>query len=658
MRPFLITYLFLLIACSLAAQITFLKKYQINTGLLRNGQQLPNENYVMGYNETEGFGKAVIFLTDKFGAIIWAQSIISANSSQVQKVVASTENEIYALIETGENLTVQSKLILVKFNEQGQPLWSRFVGDNLNTDQDLFATSDGHIITSHNLPQDNIRCIKFNKNGDIVWSKIFTNNNIGTITQITEDNAGNYWILARGQDPNTFNNFITHLIKILPTGIPVHAKSFDFPNPVNLSIFPNNDMAVTGFVPGDNREFIMRLNPDGAIDWADQLDTPFNIAGAYAANDGHLILTGIYNGPGVVSLMKMSGDGDIIWERGYNGGVTNFRQAFLTTDGIAVLGRTINNGTIGGLFLKTDMDGRSMACDYFNSCTLKEPIIIDTMHFDWSAIDFSVEPGIETEWQSANLTATDFCAPANAPLPFFEVPDTICQHTCIGFNELSQADATAWEWSFEEGTPGSSTFQQPGEICYDEPGTFELVHTVYFAGCADSYTTELTVVPVPEINLGNDTTLCNDTFFELNTDIAGATEYFWNDGQTGPSRQVDISGNYRVDIDFSYCILTDSVYVDIISCNENIFSPTAFSPNNDGINDFFEIFVVDVKIIKTQIFNRWGGLVFNADLMEKNWDGNINGEPAEVGTYIFLINYIDLFSGKEKTKSGEVFLIR
>jgi gliding motility-associated-like protein len=75
-----------------------------------------------------------------------------------------------------------------------------------------------------------------------------------------------------------------------------------------------------------------------------------------------------------------------------------------------------------------------------------------------------------------------------------------------------------------------------------------------------------------------------------------------------------------------------------IPCNT---SPTVFTPNNDGINDFFLPTVHEqVKFYELSIFNRWGNLIFNSRDVKNGWDGMSNGVKCNDGNYFWIVNYI------------------
>ncbi len=98
-------------------------------------------------------------------------------------------------------------------------------------------------------------------------------------------------------------------------------------------------------------------------------------------------------------------------------------------------------------------------------------------------------------------------------------------------------------------------------------------------------------------------------------------------------------------------LLCDEAQVTIEVTGCDIFSPTTiyngFSPNNDGINDFFVVEgLEDTDTEELSIFNRWGNLVFFAQDYQNNWDGTWNGEDLPDGTYFYIIEVSgDVFEG-------------
>ncbi len=87
------------------------------------------------------------------------------------------------------------------------------------------------------------------------------------------------------------------------------------------------------------------------------------------------------------------------------------------------------------------------------------------------------------------------------------------------------------------------------------------------------------------------------------------------------------------------CISSDEINVFI---NREVYVPNIFSPNGDGINDYFYIqsSYPSAPIEKFQIYNRWGEQVFQSEETLTNvelngWNGHHKGKPASIGTYFW-----------------------
>lgn len=103
------------------------------------------------------------------------------------------------------------------------------------------------------------------------------------------------------------------------------------------------------------------------------------------------------------------------------------------------------------------------------------------------------------------------------------------------------------------------------------------------------------------------------------------------------------------------------IYVDN---NVPVYLPTGFSPNEDGINDHWQIFPSNgvQQVLSVQVFNRWGSLVFEViepDLqtLQEGWDGKINGQTAPTGVYVYAV-HLAFISGEQEVLKGDFLLMR
>ena len=111
------------------------------------------------------------------------------------------------------------------------------------------------------------------------------------------------------------------------------------------------------------------------------------------------------------------------------------------------------------------------------------------------------------------------------------------------------------------------------------------------------------------------------------------------------------------------CATTDSINIKVICRDGNIHIPSAFTPNNDGLNDRFGIGGQGVnKIVDFRIYNRWGEVVFLASSFTPGsasgqWNGRFRGMDAPSGTYIYVVK-MECQPGQVFERKGTVTLLR
>jgi gliding motility-associated-like protein len=104
------------------------------------------------------------------------------------------------------------------------------------------------------------------------------------------------------------------------------------------------------------------------------------------------------------------------------------------------------------------------------------------------------------------------------------------------------------------------------------------------------------------------------------------------------------------------CIAEDELFVNTREC---FAIPNIFTPNGDGLNDFFEIFYEkgSITIEDMKIYARWGQTVYDNDNSANKWDGKVGGKDAPIDVYVYKIK-LRRPDGSPDFRSGEVNLIR
>jgi len=173
-----------------------------------------------------------------------------------------------------------------------------------------------------------------------------------------------------------------------------------------------------------------------------------------------------------------------------------------------------------------------------------------------------------------------------------------------------------------------------------------------------SITEQVQVLSLPNtltVNLGKDTLICEGE--QLLLQPGSFSVYKWQDNSNNPSFNVVKTGNYAVQVtDVNGCVATDNIQV-TVDCSD-VFFPTAFTPDGNGINDFFGP-IGNVGVLRNyrmQVYNRYGQVVFETNNPLKKWDGRINGFLA-TGTFVYYAQY-SIAGRRNAYQKGTLVLVR
>lgn len=251
------------------------------------------------------------------------------------------------------------------------------------------------------------------------------------------------------------------------------------------------------------------------------------------------------------------------------------------------------------------------------------------------------------------------------------VPDfshtTKCAMVPTPFANLSTLNSTGnvnWEWNFGDGN--SSSLFEPSHT-YRQSGNYQVTLKINPSECPNliSSITKTVVVESRMANMRyppanavrNQSLNLQARTFGINytwsppvalSSISSPTPIFRHDQTVEYLITIQTNGN---------CITVDTLQVRIFSSND-ILVPSAFTPNNDGLNDKLEFFLIGLKQLNfLRIFNRWGQLVFETNTDKKFWDGTQNGSNQPSGVYVWYAEGIAADNSKIFRK-GLVTLIR
>lgn len=341
------------------------------------------------------------------------------------------------------------------------------------------------------------------------------------------------------------------------------------------------------------------------------------------------------------------------------------------------------NFSQGGSFCLDDGDFQISATGNFSSQTT----------FNWT---FPPEANIQTH-NTANpppleftdpgtyyfeLTVTDFgCTTTIGDSisiglrPTFNatIPDQFqCEPYSLNLrHSATSVEDVTYEWDFGDGNTSSSPDPQ---YVYRNPGTYYGYLLMYTTdGCIDSarYEYTVTIYPSPRFVVDIDpekTDIFSPQVRVFVTGIDPDEEFVvrMGDGATYNNRanvfhKYSDTGTYIITVGAvnNFGCVTEIEIPFRVAPIPLIYTPSAFTPNGDGMNDRFRSFSSGYKQYRFEIFDRWGNMVFQSFDAQEWWDGtDMNtGNDVAVGTYVWVVKFLST-EGEYIEKKGSVTLMR
>jgi gliding motility-associated-like protein len=248
-----------------------------------------------------------------------------------------------------------------------------------------------------------------------------------------------------------------------------------------------------------------------------------------------------------------------------------------------------------------------------------------------------------------------------APTAYIDINGVKPQY-CAGQTLLLTKTATLFVDTYTWDNGNGKTWNNVKSILFkydaESPYTITLIGMDRFCGQVTA-TKNTQVYSIPRLDLGRDTVLCSDDVLQIGTAFNPAYTYTWNTGEN--TAQINTSfgtKKYSLLVDNHGCSAKDEINVKVLSvCLIKV--PNAFSPNGDGKNDKLMALNADLaKQFKLTVFNRMGELMFTTQNPLQGWDGNYKGQPADPGTYVWELSYINPWNKKAIYEKGTTILIK
>ncbi|MFT5723648.1 MAG: gliding motility-associated-like protein [Bacteroidia bacterium] len=270
-----------------------------------------------------------------------------------------------------------------------------------------------------------------------------------------------------------------------------------------------------------------------------------------------------------------------------------------------------------------------------------------------NTMDSTFTPGVPGQYTVGYIYSLGSCRDTFIQMtevlgnPTFSIGiDTIiCSNTTIDL----MVDSAGLNYRWDDGSTSQNRI-------IDKPGTYWVIGDDGSCDFSDSVT--VIGLALPDLELGNDTSICGGEFLSYDIRSDGGS-IVWRDGNTdGFKRTIVESGFYKATITHPCGVINDSINVDILPTACAIFIPNAISPNSDFLNERFYPSGL-FKFISMQIWNEYGQQLFESFDEGNGWDGKVNGVVSQPGTYYFIIRYQLPENGSyvNKSASGPLFLM-
>ncbi len=291
-------------------------------------------------------------------------------------------------------------------------------------------------------------------------------------------------------------------------------------------------------------------------------------------------------------------------------------------------------------------------------------------HFDWSnqshaARIFNLAVGNYDVTVTDNNGCTTTKQNTVGLTPAIQIASSVANTSC------PQVQNGAIDLSVSGGTPGFTFDWNNGETSEDmdhlSQGNYSVVVTdtrncTATANFTITYDYVLTVQASPstEINLGEEVQLSATANVDHNNTYSWTPALNTMCSNCASTKAVPTHDtHYTVTVvDANGCTATDTTSVSVNSITD-VFIPNAFTPNNDGNNDVYQLEgdLNTIEYLDFKVFNRWGELVFESMDHHFHWDGNYKGQPVDRGVYIYTMKVV-FINGYSRDYKGSITVLK
>jgi gliding motility-associated-like protein len=262
----------------------------------------------------------------------------------------------------------------------------------------------------------------------------------------------------------------------------------------------------------------------------------------------------------------------------------------------------------------------------------------------------------------ASNTASGSFTVSTTPQVSFQ-GETVCAGTTLTLTGINGNNIPIAQWYWELGGSILGTTQSIQHVFTGADTATVFLWGISAQGCISDTFSQPIEIQATHASAGKDTAVALG--YSIQLQASGGTYYTWsppvyldNPDIADPIATLPEDTRYTVTAySTAGCPSSASILIKVYK-GPAIYVPTAFTPNGDGANDVLKIVAPGIsRLTYFQIYDRWGKEVFNTTSINATWDGTISGKPVPSGTYVWMIQGIDL-QGAALARKGTLLLMR
>ena len=636
--------------------------FETLTGFIANTIELANGNIVTVVNSEYKVNKPYLWCMDKDGNPVWKIRLNSFDNWNNAYPALSDGNNFFVSGEATDN-----QLAVIKFDSNGNILWSKKIDYPNNT-----YPENAQIVSMGNEIVVGIKSYNFAKIFDIQLLKLNKNN--GTL-------------LLNKKIEGLKDTLVLENIGFINDEIYLLGKSSDENNlsqPIILRLDKNfNVLKSEKFVSKENKNFTLinlQQNNGKLIGIATKLSPKLTF------NDA---------AQGLISYNPTNSTLE------YYGGMPNFssydakfKLDFDKNNNIWQVGNTLSSGTRAIGLIKTKNIEQTSICNLDKGTFTKTDIQVKVTTPVFQFNNYTIQTTKETaKIASLNPFPIDNCLYCYTEQQVLKIE--ICEGSNFNYNNKVYSKAGIYKDTlllndcrafFQIDIKTKSTLSGKVEkiICSTQPSILIAQKTYNKAGiftdtlktktgCDSVLTINIKSLADLTVSLGADKEVLEGEKLDLSatTNYPNIVKKFtWlpdNTTSCDTCKTISVAPDktqwYAVKAQIEGCFATDSINIKVLN-QKLVFMPTAFRPNGDQINDVFRPYSNDAveEIEYFIIYDRWGNHIFENTNFKPNddnagWNGTYKNIPANEGVYTYATQ-VRLKNGKTQKYLGDVMLTR